>query len=190
VTVRSSFHVPLSLTLSGSWGLVQDTPTEVEIAGEIGPFSAPYGATEITIGIPYGARSALAFVRSLKTLRYPPADENMLVDQWCPGFLDWKAAKLVGLSGYEFECGGEPSIDFIPVYPKSRQAALAGVPAGLDTSSWYVIPKCCVYLRFFVADVGRTTIIVDLAMPSKGFHGRMITATLDALKSLNIRFGQ
>jgi hypothetical protein len=116
----------------------------------------------------------------------------MYLDQWCPGMLEWKAAELVGLSGYEFDCGSDRNIDFIPIYPRSRRAALAGVPASYSlnaASDWYGIRKGGAYVRFFVADVGHTTIIVDLAMPWPNGPKPVIRESVDALKSLNIRFG-
>ena len=105
-----------------------------------------------------------------------------------------KRATLVGLSGFTFDCWTEANIDFIPIYPKDRRGATAGVPASLDASGdWFVIPKGGPYLRFFVADVRGTTIIVSIAGAGGGGAPRQPAGlTLDTVArfdSLDLRFG-
>jgi hypothetical protein len=193
--VTSMFKVPLVFATDGLWVMRVDSSSEVGLGYGGTGFYGDDGDPYVTIGIPYGFGSAASVVRSIERLRYPPPDAGMPVKEVCPGLATPTRAELVGLSGYTLDCSTDRNIDYVPIYPKNRQGALNGVPASLDAAGdWFIIPKGGPYVRFFVADVGRTTIIISIAgAGSGGGPGgpptRLSPASVAAFKLLDLTFG-
>ena len=192
-TIRSvRFEVPLSFMDGGPWIDHEDTPREFRIA--FAPDAFGNGNPLVTVGIPYGYDSAAEFVRTLKTLRYPPGAGGLRVKDLCPAMAAPEHSTLIGLSGYSFDCWTERNIDFIPIYPKDRQGARLGVPASLDAAGdWFVIPKGAPYLRFFVADIHGTTIVISIAGAGRGGGPsralpELTPDTIARFESLDLRF--
>jgi hypothetical protein len=141
---RAALAAPLRFTLKPGWHVIEDSPNLLSLEYLPGIVRGPFrnDPPTLTIGVPYGYRNAAAYLAALRTLRYPPAADNMLVRDWCRGMAKPKRMTLAGLTGTGFVCDGDAAIDFRPLYPTTKAGRAAGVPHDREhTQGWVVLFK-------------------------------------------------
>ena len=141
---RAALAAPLRFTLKPGWHVIEDSRNLLSLEYLPGIVRGPFTTDPptVTIGIPYGYRDAAAYLAALRTLRYPPAANNMLVRDWCRGMAKPTRMTLAGFSGTGFVCDGDAAIDFRPLYPTTKEGRTSGVPHDRDhTQGWVVLYK-------------------------------------------------